>query len=106
MKILYVDNHEVFANIATEQFLEGFEVEIVATVAEARRKFAAGGYDVVLVDYDLDDGKGDELVRHIRGKAKIIAVSSHEAGNRALMAAGANASCAKAQFKNLRALIA
>ena len=105
MKILYVDNHEVFARIATEQFLDGFEVEIVPTIAEARRRFAAEHFDAVLVDYDLDDGKGDELVRHIRGKARIVAVSSHDSGNRALMAAGANASCAKAQFKNLRSLI-
>ncbi len=68
----------------------------------------SGGFDLVLSDYDLDDGKGDAFVRECRvtyPRLPIIAVSSHEAGNAALVAAGASAVCSKMEFDRIHAVI-
>jgi len=59
-------------------------------------------------DYDLDDGKGEEFVRECRAtrpRLPVIAVSSHEAGNAALVAAGASAVCSKMEFDRIQQVI-
>src|SRR5882757_317627 len=98
MKILHVENHAVFAKQVTAQFLTAHEVKIVPSLILAREAFRGGSYDLLLVDYDLDDGKGDEFVLAVRVVAPelaVIGVSSHEMGNQALLEAGANAICSK-----------
>jgi len=83
-------------------------VTIVPTIASAKEQITQAAFDVVLVDYDLDDGKGDELVRWIRPSAadmKLVAVSARESGNEALVAAGANAVCAKVGFSKIQAVL-
>lgn len=60
--------------------------------------------DVALVDYDLDDGKGDEFVARLRASGSrmlVIGVSSHAAGNAALVQAGADATCGKLHFADI-----
>src|SRR5947207_15615246 len=104
MKILYVENHAVFAAQVCQQFLSDHSVRVVSSLAAARDALADEAYDLLLVDYDLDDGKGDELVRACRvqhPKLKIVAASSHEAGNAALLKAGASAVCGKMQFDRI-----
>ena len=66
MKLLFVENHQVFAETVVAQFLADCDVTIAASVAEAEAELAARSYDAVLVDYDLDDEKGDALVRRMR----------------------------------------
>ena len=63
MKILFVDNHPEFTSTVIECFLRDDEVVVVPTVTAAKECFHGSWFDVVLVDYDLDDGKGDEFVR-------------------------------------------
>ena len=61
-----------------------------------------------LVDFDLDDGKGDDLVRELCAsgcRTIIIGVSSHEQGNGALIRAGATAVCSKMQFDQIQTVI-
>ena len=61
-----------------------------------------------LIDFDLDDGKGDDLVRWIRhsgNRSTIIGVSSHEEGNRALLNAGASGVCNKMHFDDIQTVI-
>jgi DNA-binding NarL/FixJ family response regulator len=94
------------------QFLALHEVMVVPSLASARQALASEAFDLVLCDYDLDDGKGDEFVRECRGPARtgqlclpIIAVSSHEAGNAALMKAGASAVCSKMEFERIGEVI-
>ena len=102
MKILFVENHAVFAKIVTETLLNQHTVRIVSTLSKAWALLSQDDYDVVLVDFDLDDGKGDELVKKIRAQnwpVKIVAVSSHERGNLALQKAGADAICGKLTFR-------
>src|SRR5437870_1098824 len=109
MNILYVENHAIFAAQVCQQFLSGHSVRVVSSVAAARDALAADGYDLLIVDYDLDDGKGDDLVRAARvlhPTLKIIAASSHEAGNTALLKAGASVICGKVEFDKIGRVIA
>jgi DNA-binding response OmpR family regulator len=108
MKILFVENHSVFAAQVIPLFLSDHEVTVVPGLAEGRRAVSAAEFDLLLVDYDLDDGKGEELVGEIRAnhsRLPIIGVSSHEAGNRALLKAGANAVCSKMNFDQIQTVI-
>ena len=108
MNILYLENHAVFAQQVTQQFLRAHRVTVVPSLAAARSLLASGGFDLVLSDYDLDDGKGETFVRECRAThpgLPVIAVSSHEAGNAALVAAGASAVCSKMEFDHIEEVI-
>ena len=108
VKVLFVENHQVFAETVIEQFLTDHEVVLVPTVAEAKGVMAQS-FDVVLVDYDLPDGKGTEVVRALRAmhfRGNIVAVSSREEGNAELRAAGAKDTCSKRDFRAIAAAIA
>jgi CheY-like chemotaxis protein len=108
VNILYLENHAVFAQQVTRQFLRVHRVTVVPSLAAARSMLASGSFDLVLSDYDLDDGKGEEFVRECRAthpRLPIIAVSSHETGNRALVAAGASAVCSKMEFDRINQVI-
>jgi CheY-like chemotaxis protein len=109
MQVLWVENHAVFARLAGRQFLSGHSITVVPSLAEARQALGGQDFDVVLLDYDLDDGKGVSLVPFVRqrpGRPVVIAASAHEAGNEALLQAGADAVCAKARFAMIEAVIA
>jgi len=100
-----VENHTRFATTVVRQFLFAHDVEVVPSLAAALR---AGPAEVTLVDYDLDDGKGDELIRRLRRdghRGRIIAISAHAEGNAALVAAGADAVCAKSDFPRITGLL-
>ena len=108
MKILFVENHERFLNAVTREFLCGHTITPVPNLSEAWAHVSEGDFDVVLVDYDLDDGKGDELVRRIRAASlpvKVVAVSSHDRGNTALRKAGADAVCGKMVFRRIEEVL-
>lgn len=108
MNILYLENHAVFADQVTRQFLAAHRVTVVLSLAAARTSLASGSYDLVLSDFDLDDGKGEEFVRECRTaqpRLPIIAVSSHDAGNAALLKAGAWAVCGKMEFDRIAKVI-
>lgn len=105
MNVLWVENHPRFARLAGRQFLGGHAVTVVPSLAGARAALAGalagGSFDAVLIDFDLDDGKGDELVRELCASPDrpcVVAVSSHEVGNRALVEAGADDVCGKMEF--------
>ena len=104
MRILFVENHDQFASVVIRAFLNKHEVTVVKNIASALDHFINNEYDVLLVDYDLDDGKGDRLVQSIRKdnlRVKIVAVSSHERGNEALLESGADAVCSKIEFSKI-----
>ena len=108
MNILYVENHTVFAAQVCRQFLSAHGVRVVSSLAAARDALAASDYDILIVDYDLDDGKGDELVRACRvlhPNVRIIAGSAHDTGNAALVKAGAAAVCCKMEFDKIQTVI-
>lgn len=108
MRILYLENHADFARNVTRVFLAGHEVSVLPSLAEARRALTEQEFDLVLSDYDVDDGKRDVLVRECRAafpRMPIIAASSHDAGNEALMRAGATTVCDKMCFAGIREVI-
>jgi chloramphenicol 3-O-phosphotransferase len=108
VKILFVENHRVFAETVASEFLTPHEVVVVPTVKAAESELDGAAYDVALVDYDLDDLKGDELVQRLRRSGStmpVIAVSSHDDGNDALMRAGANAVCRKSDFARVSQIL-
>jgi len=108
MNILHLENHAVFAEQVTCQFLQAHRVTVVPSLAAARSALASGGFDLVFSDFDLDDGKGETFVRECRAAypcAPIIAVSSHGAGNAALVAAGASEVCGKMEFDRIEQVI-
>jgi len=108
MRILYVENHAAFAETVRQKFLSQHLVKIVPSLSAAREQMHGNEFDLLLVDYDLDDGKGAELVREVRACANriaIIGVSSHEEGNAALLQAGADAICSKMDFDQIQSVI-
>jgi CheY-like chemotaxis protein len=108
MRLLWVENHASFVRIAGKQFLAAHALTVVPSLAAAKAVLTAETFDAVLLDYDLDDGKGADLITFIRQLPTvpgIIATSSHEDGNAALMAAGANAVCAKAKFATIESVL-
>jgi DNA-binding response OmpR family regulator len=109
MRVLFVEDQRVFAETVASQFLAEHQVDIVTGVAAARAAFLADPrYDVALVDYDLPDGKGTEVVRYLRAarfRGRIIAVSAKDDGNRELRAAGAHEACKKAELHAIGAVL-
>jgi DNA-binding response OmpR family regulator len=108
MDILWVENHAEFARHAVKSFLAEHTVTVVPSLTAARAALATAVFGVVLVDFDLDDGKGTELVRVLRQLAQrpwIVATSSHEEGNQALVEAGADAVCGKLRFSRIAPVI-
>ncbi len=107
MKILYVENHQAFIDAVKREFLKDHDIQVVPTVQEAKVG-ADDSFDLVMCDYDLNDGKGNEFVEYFRtidSAIPIIAVSSHTKGNDAMLKAGANAVCKKIEFKNINKVI-
>jgi DNA-binding response OmpR family regulator len=108
MKILFVENHSIFAQQAIIHFLSAHQVTIVPSLSMARSSLSANQFDLLLIDYDLDDGKGEELVRELReagNKIRIVGVSAREEGNAALLHAGVDAICSKMEFNRIQELI-
>src|SRR5262249_16099306 len=108
MNILYVENHAVFAQQVTRQFLSTHQLTVAANLLAAGKAWKFSGFDVVLVDYDFDDGKGVQFVRELRAtnvRVPIIGVSSHEEGNAALLSSGASAICSKMDFDRISSVI-
>lgn len=104
VRLLWVENHAIFVRMAGRQFLATHDLTVVPSIAAARDALAADRYDIILLDYDLDDGKGVELIGFIRQlpvRVAVVAASSHADGNAALLAAGADAVCPKARFADI-----
>jgi len=108
LRILYVENHLVFAENVIRQFLSHHTMTVAPSLSAARQALETGSFDLLLVDYDLDDGKGDALVKELHASSRpvlAIGVSSHDDGNSALLRAGAVAVCSKMQFDRIQSVI-
>jgi DNA-binding response OmpR family regulator len=107
MRILFVENHEIFASTVCRAFLPEHEVVVVPSLVEAGGAISVmclSSFNAALVDYDLDDCKGDAVVRLLRERGfqgPIVAVSSHEIGNAKLLLSGADAPCPKMKFSSI-----
>ena len=109
MNILYVENHKRFAVIAVERYLSEHTVMVVPSLVAARQALERSRFDLILLDQDLDDGKGTELAAELASQPErplILAASSHAAGNEALLKAGADGVCSKMEFQGIEVAIA
>lgn len=109
MNILLVENHPHFAKAVVKEFLSEHDVMIAPSVDEAKASLSKLDFDIFMSDYDLDDGKGDEFVLYLRGLGNtkpVIAISSHDEGNAAILEAGANVVCSKMEFRKINEVIA
>ena len=105
MHILWAANHPQFARYATREFLRDHTVVIAPSLVAARAALAKETFAVVMIDFDLDGGKGDVLMRELRstpGRPWLIATSSHDTGNDTLVEAGADVVCGKLEFGRIR----
>jgi DNA-binding response OmpR family regulator len=108
LKILFAESHTIFVRQVMMLFLSKHEVTVVPSLISARSHLAAGPFDLLLVDSDLDDGAGATLVRELRdagNKIRIIGVSAREEGNDALLQAGADVICSKMEFNRIQEFI-
>ena len=78
-KLLLVDDDE--SNRVTLSALleeEGFDVQTAASFAQARDRIAGAEFDGILLDQNLGDGKGTELlplIRQQQPRAKVVLIS-------------------------------
>lgn len=108
LRLLWVENHVTFARVAGRQFLAAYELTVVPTLAAAREALAAARFDAVLLDYDLDDGKGTslfEVIAQLSPVPVVVATSAKDVGNEALLAAGARAACGKTKFAQIESVL-
>ncbi len=65
------DEREVAAGLRALLEPEGYAVTLAGSLAEARRALAAGGQDVVLLDWRLPDGEGIDLLKELRRTSEL-----------------------------------
>lgn len=109
MRLLWVENQPEFVRLVGDHFLSAHLVTVVASLDQARRILAEHSFDAILLDFDLDDGKGTSLLEDLRespARPPVIATSAHEHGNKVLMKAGADAICSKGDFSQIGAVLA
>lgn len=82
MKLILIDKQDV-ATLARETVLRDqyhFSVEYVFSFEEFKRKYSAGKYHVVILDFALDAGaKALELVDRTAPKQRVVVISASEA---------------------------
>ncbi len=81
-KVLLVDDDPVFASIAAKSSKEyGIEIDCVSSFKKLK-KSQLSGYDAFLIDYDLGDGTGEEVLeflsqQKIERPVAMISATSH-----------------------------
>lgn len=64
-RLLCVEDHRETCELIT-RVLHDFEVISVTTKADAIERAKTGRFDLMVVDYYLPDGTGEELCKHVR----------------------------------------
>ncbi|UXX79412.1 response regulator [Reichenbachiella carrageenanivorans] len=81
-KALIVDDEDDIGLMVSRILIkEGVEAEYVNRIAKAREKVVSEDYQVYLLDLNLPDGTGFDLIPLIRAKtseARIIIISAHD----------------------------
>lgn len=77
VRILFVDDSRSVCQAYSDLLgRNGYAVDVADSIGEAEQKVAENAYDIVIVDYFLPDGSGDELCRRLgeREDPPILAV--------------------------------
>ena len=77
MNILYVEDCEITIellqmNMGKHCAVDDLSLEVVGTVADAIQVFSVEKHRAVLIDWNLPDGSGLEVARHIRSMDKTL----------------------------------
>ncbi|MDE6320161.1 MAG: response regulator, partial [Lachnospiraceae bacterium] len=68
-EVYYVEDDENIADIVKEYLdQKGYSVSVFPAIAEAKDALVNHMPDIVLVDWNMPDGKGDSLCRWVRRK--------------------------------------
>lgn len=82
VKLLVVDDSKTFNNMVSALFQNlGYEVEQAFTLEESKAKLVESSVDYIILDLNLDDGSGEELVEDIKNSSpssKIIVMTADE----------------------------
>ena len=106
LQILIVDDDLALASVVRRLLAESerqHEIAQAATLAEARQQIAGSSFDCILLDYQLPDGNGMDLLREWQGNGSTTAVVAMTAQGddqlaADLLAAGATAYLSKARL--------
>ncbi|MBI4425497.1 MAG: hybrid sensor histidine kinase/response regulator [Elusimicrobia bacterium] len=89
-RILVVDDDANLRESAKDNLeLEGYEVDEAGTGAQALSRVASAAYDVILMDFNLPDGTGIDVIRGIRKtntESQILMLTAHASLDTALKA--------------------
>lgn len=71
-KLLVVEDSKEFQLMVKSALGRGMQVEVCATLAEARKKISSESYDLVLLDIALPDGTGFDFCSELQGNEKTM----------------------------------
>lgn len=75
IELYYIEDDENIAQVVKEYFEQhGYRVSIYATIADARQALKNHIPSIVLVDWNMPDGRGDMLCRWIRSNWKDLPI--------------------------------
>ena len=75
MRILLLEDTEDVAAAIAESFARrGDAVDHVATIADAVASLAVQDYDIAILDIQLPDGEGIQVLRHLRQSGRAVPV--------------------------------
>ena len=73
LNLLFIDDSQS-VRFAYKQMLlgQGFEVDVAGSIAEGWAKANLGSFDLIIVDYFLPDGTGDQLVTQLKADPRTV----------------------------------
>lgn len=102
MRVLFVEGDLEFARTFAAQYLADHEVTLATGLAEAQERLTYARHDLLLVDDDLPDGSGSELVDHAH---LTIVVLFHAQGHEAVERVGSLIRCPRGRLHELGAAL-
>jgi len=76
--ILVVEDEEFVSDVACRMLgMMGHDTEVVRTGAEALAKLERGGFEAVLLDISLPDGKAEDVIAALPGGVRLVVMSGH-----------------------------
>src|SRR5438093_8123563 len=104
MRILFVEDNARFSAVVVREFLAAHDVTVAPTLLQARWLLKQNTFDAALLDGDLPDGFGEELLEELHAaglRGRVVAVSVMAAHNARLLDMGAVAAVGKLEFARI-----
>jgi DNA-binding response OmpR family regulator len=95
--LLIEDNDSVSISTAAILESDGYHVVVAATIASATRAMADSSFDVVILDRELPDGRGEDLLPEIRRRFPLAFVIVSSGDTRGGKPQGADHTMAKGE---------